>query len=92
MRLIFPFWSGLDSTQHAGFFPVMDRTKFSRHSGRMSFLSLARRRLAHFCFTWTKDNKTLDKPKISSVSNSIVSSIVQYNISTHYTIRLTAAG
>ncbi|MEE6527288.1 hypothetical protein FKM82_028562 [Ascaphus truei] len=49
--LIFPFWSGLDSTQVAAFLPVIDSTKSSRNSGRMSLRSLASRREAHFCFT-----------------------------------------
>lgn len=56
MRLIFPFWSGFDRTQHAAFFPVIDKTKSSLHSGLMSFLSLARRRLAHFCLTWESNH------------------------------------
>ena len=49
MRRILPFWSGLDSTQQGGFFPVMVSTKSSRNSGRMSLRSLASRREAHFC-------------------------------------------
>ena len=50
MRLILPFWSGLLNTHMAGFLPVTLSTKSSRHSGRMSFRSLARSREAHFCF------------------------------------------
>ena len=49
--LIFPFWSGLDRTHIAGFFPVIDNTKSSRHSWAMSFLSFPSSLLAHFCFT-----------------------------------------
>ena len=48
---IFPFWSGLERTHIAGFFPVMERTKSSLHSWAMSFLSFPRSREAHFCFT-----------------------------------------
>lgn len=51
MRLILPFWSGLDRTHMAGFLPVMLSTKSSRHSCVMSLRSLPSRRLAHFCFT-----------------------------------------
>ncbi len=51
IRLILPFWSGLERTHMAGFFPVMERTKSSRHSWAMSFRSFPSRRLAHFCFT-----------------------------------------
>ena len=49
--LIFPFWSGFESTHMAGFFPVMDSTKSSLHSWAMSFRSFPNNRLAHFCFT-----------------------------------------
>lgn len=48
---ILPFWSGLERTQHGGFFPVTVRTKSSRYSGRISFRNLARSREAHFCLT-----------------------------------------
>ena len=51
MRLILPFWSGLERTHMAGFLPVMLKTKSSRHSCVMSLRSLPSRRLAHFCFT-----------------------------------------
>lgn len=49
--LILPFWSGLERTQHGGFFPVTVRTKSSRNSGLISFRSFARSLDAHFCFT-----------------------------------------
>lgn len=48
---ILPFWSGLERTQHGGFFPVTVSTKSSRYSGRISFRNLARSRDAHFCLT-----------------------------------------
>ena len=48
---ILPFWSGLERTQHGGFFPVTVRTKSSRYSGRISFRNLASSRDAHFCLT-----------------------------------------
>ena len=51
MRLILPFWSGLERTHMAGFLPVMLSTKSSRHSCVMSLRSLPSRRDAHFCFT-----------------------------------------
>ena len=50
---IFPFWSGFDRTHMAGFLPVMERTKSSRHSWAISFRSFPSRREAHFCFTST---------------------------------------
>ena len=53
IRLILPFWSGFDNTHMAGFLPVMERTKSSRHSWAMSFRSFPRSREAHFCFTST---------------------------------------
>lgn len=59
MRLILPFWSGFERTQHAAFLPVTESTKSSLHSGLMSFRSLARRRLAHFCFTWQPKNRPM---------------------------------
>ena len=49
--LIFPFWSGLDKTHIAGFFPVIDKTKSSRHSWAMSLRSFPSNLLAHFCLT-----------------------------------------
>ena len=51
IRLILPFWSGFDRTHMAGFFPVIESTKSSRHSWAMSFRSFPRSREAHFCFT-----------------------------------------
>ena len=48
---IFPFWSGLERTHMAGFLPVIERTKSSRHSWAMSFRSFPRSLEAHFCFT-----------------------------------------
>ena len=53
IRLILPFWSGFDRTHMAGFLPVMERTKSSRHSWVMSFRSFPNSRDAHFCFTST---------------------------------------
>lgn len=54
IRLIFPFWSGLEITQRheePGLFPTTDITKSSLHSCRMSFRSFAKSLEAHFCFT-----------------------------------------
>ena len=48
---IFPFWSGFESTHIAGFFPVIDNTKSSRHSWAMSFRNFPKSLDAHFCFT-----------------------------------------
>lgn len=64
IRLILPFWSGLDSTHMAGFLPVMLSTKSSLHSCVMSFLSLPNSLDAHFCFTstfsfWNRDSTFL---------------------------------
>ena len=63
---IFPFWSGFDRTHMAGFLPVMERTKSSRHSWAISFRSFPSRREAHFCFTstfsaWKKEKKMMWK-------------------------------
>lgn len=51
IRLIFPFWSGVDRTQHDRICPVTDFKRYSRCSGLMSFLSLASSCEAHFLFT-----------------------------------------
>ena len=51
IRLILPFWSGFDKTQTVGLFPVILKTKSSRHSCVMSFLNFPNSLEAHFCFT-----------------------------------------
>lgn len=70
---IFPFWSGFDRTHMAGFLPVMESTKSSRHSWAMSFRNFPRRREAHFCFTSTfsackENNMFMKAEKAVSVS------------------------
>ena len=59
MRLILPFWSGLDSTHVGALLPVILNTKSSLHSCFMSFLNFAKSLDAHFdfvsCFSFYKN-------------------------------------
>jgi len=78
--LIFPFWSGFERTHMAGFLPVMERTKSSRHSWAMSFRNLPNSREAHFCLTsgfsaYEKNIVLIYREKLCWPSASLVPSI-----------------
>lgn len=64
IRRILPFWSGFDRTQMDFRLPIIDWTKSSRLSCVISFLSLPKRRDAHFCFTSVFSFCKLHKYKI----------------------------
>ena len=71
MRRIFPFWSGFESTQTGGRFPVILMTKSSRHSWVISFRSFAKSREAHFClisaFSFWNKNETMSIKDIAMI-------------------------
>ena len=89
---ILPFWSGFESTHIAGFFPVIDRTKSSRHSWAMSFRNFPNSLDAHFCFTsgfsaYKRDNNVIFIIKLVGIKSWVKPLDIWYIILEEQTCR-----